>query len=51
MGFMMDILSCQSRKSTGEMNDINDGCFNLDVIVSELWSCARSLIDLTCCDT
>ncbi len=25
MGLMMDILSCQNRKSTGEINNINDG--------------------------
>ncbi len=37
MGFMMDILSCQSRKSTGEINDMNDGCFNLGELVPELW--------------
>ncbi len=30
MGFMMDILSCQGRKSTG---DLNDGCFSLGELV------------------
>ncbi len=34
MGFMTDILSCQSRKSTGENNKINEGCFSLRELVS-----------------
>ncbi len=42
MNFMMDIL----RKSTGEINDINDGCFSSGELVPELWYCACSLIDL-----
>ncbi len=48
MGFMMDILNCQSRKSTGEINDINGGCFDLGELVPELW---YWYIDLACCDT
>ncbi len=51
MSLMMDILSCQSRKSPGENNDINDGCFNLGELVPELWYCARSLSGLACCNT
>ncbi len=37
MGFMMDILSW-SRKGTGEISDINDGCFSL------MWACSRALV-------
>ncbi len=51
MGYMVDILSCQCRKSAGKTNDINDACFNLGKLVPELWYCARSLIDLAFCDT
>ncbi len=51
MRFMTDILTCQSRKSTGEINDIDDGFFNLGELVPELWYGACSLIDLACCDT
>ncbi len=51
MGFMMDILSHQGRKSTDEINDINDGCFTLGEFIPELWHCACSLVDLACCDT
>ncbi len=51
MGFMMDALSCQSRDRAGEINDINDGCFNLGELVPDLWYCAFLLIDLACCDT
>ncbi len=47
MGFMLDILSCQSRKSAGE---INDGCFNLGELVQELWYWACPLIDHACWD-
>ncbi len=32
---VMDILSCQSRKSAGEINDISDDC---------VWACSRALI-------
>ncbi len=46
MGYMMDILSCQSRKSTSETNEINDGCFNLGELVPELCYWACSLTDL-----
>ncbi len=47
----MDILSCQSRKSAGEITDINDGYFSLGELVSELWYCACSLTDLAHWDT
>ncbi len=44
IGFMIYILSSQSRKSMCEINGIINGCFNLGELVPELLRCAMKLL-------